>query len=145
MIDNDSELKIQYGYLVYPFNGQTKDIFFVEKTVSRYMVSKNDINTSLQNIPKEFRIFLEEKGYKLTLIKKTYLCSINELCGNIINIKKLIDNETGDINAILLRVSGIGDSDLEQKMQVVKEFIKSKFDIDSDMSNKFMFSKTNRC
>jgi hypothetical protein len=145
MTDNDLDLKIQYGYLIYPFNDQTKDIFFRERVVSRYTVSKNEINISPQNIPKEFRIFLEEKGYKLMLIKKAYLCSIDELCGNTINVKKLIDNETGNINAILVRVSGIGDSDLEQKMQIVKEFIKSRFDIDSDNSNKFMFSKTNRC
>ncbi len=145
MIDNDLDVKIQYGYLIYPFNDQTKNIFFVEKIVSRYTVSKNEINIYSQNISREFRIFLEEKGYKLTLVKKAYLCSIDELCGNMVNVKKLIDNETGNISTILVRVSGIGDDDLEQKMQMVKEFVKSKFDIESDESNKFLFSKTNRC
>ena len=141
----DSEFKIQYGYLVYPFNDQTKDIFFVEKVVSRYTVSKNEIKTSPKNISREFGIFLEERGCVLILVKNTYLCGIDKICGNIINVKKLIDNETGDINAILVRISGISDIDLEQKTEAVKEFIKSKFDIDSDISNKFMFSKTNRC
>jgi len=141
----DSDVKIQYGYLIYPFNDQMKDIFFVEKIVSRYTVSKNEISTYPQNVSKEFRIFLDKRGYDLMLVKKAYLCSVDELCGNTINVKKLIDNETGDINAILVRVSGMDNNDLEQKMQIVKEFIKSKFDIDSDKSSKFMFSKTNRC
>lgn len=140
-----SDVKIQYGYLIYPFNNQTKDIFFVEKTVSRYTVSKNEISTYPQNISKEFRIFLEKRGYDLMLVKKVYLCGVDEICGNTIDVKKLIDNESGETSSILVRVSGMDDNDLEQKIQVIKEFIKSKFDIDSDKSNKFMFSKTNRC
>ncbi len=144
---NSSIIKVQYGYIVYPFNDQVKNIFLKERIATRYVVSKDggEIATSPQNISEDFRIFLKNRGYELIQVKKSYMCGIDEICGNRIDVNKLIDDENGDIKALLVRVRGIDDNDLDQKIQSIKAFIKSKFDVDSDKSNKFMFSKTDRC
>lgn len=156
-----SDLKTQYGYLVFPFNEQTKNIFMKERNTTKYIVERigkdkdrkdidrkdkdrKDIDSiNPQRIAKDFRLILEEKGYRLTPIVDIYLCGIKEICGYVIDITKLVTN--GEIKAIQIRISGIDDNDLSHKMDSIKEFLKLNCNIDPEKTDNFMFSRTDRC
>lgn len=138
-----SDFKIQYGYLVYPYNEQVKDIFLKERNITKYIVEDDKGKTSPKSIDKEFRDILKDEGFILTPIEEKYLCGIRELCGYRIDVTKLADKK--EIKSLLIRVSGLDDIDLSQKIKSIKEFLKSKYNLDSEKLDNFMFSKTNRC
>lgn len=131
----------KFEYLIYPFNDDIRDLFFEERQITNYVVSRDDKKTAPANLSLDLRNLLGKSGFTVTPIKKNYLCGIKELCENNIDVNKMVD-ENKNVKAVLIRVHGFDEEDLDRKTKTIQTFIKSKFGIESE---KILFSKTDRC
>lgn len=129
-----------YGHLIFPFSSDISDLLLKKEEVICYIVSREGNESSPQNISEGLRNFLVSKGFDVVSVKKTYLVGAKEICGQKVNVKKII--EDGEIRQLLVIVEGTDIVDVDNKIKVIQDFIKNKYNIISDDHT---FTKTDRC
>lgn len=114
---------IAYGYITYSFNDKLKNIFFKEIDAKEYEIYSNGIHITNQNVTSRLMKILSLSGFVFNPTNKKHLVGRNKIFGIKYSVVKYINN--GKIKEFQVIIPGVSTSDLERKITIIIDEIKS--------------------
>lgn len=137
-IDIDRSVYSASRHIEYDKTPELMKLLFREKSLTCYIVSKDDDKTSPQSLSLEAIKFFENCGFAVTPVIKNHLVGAKDICG----IKISVDKIGGEYGQLSIRIQGIDDSDLTSKTKTIIKFIKDQCNIEPDINT---FAKLGLC